>query len=60
VVGREVGVKCYGMQGCCAGGRPGVTLRSCRAILQVSASAKRNKSRSPGQARRSEDAWEVA
>ena len=28
VVGREVGVKCYGMQGCCAGGRPGVTLRS--------------------------------
>ena len=46
MVGREVGVKCYGMEGCFADGRPGVTLRSCRAIIQVSASAKRNKSRS--------------
>jgi len=41
VVGREVGVKCCGMQGCCVGGRPGV--RSCRSMVQVAASTKTNR-----------------
>jgi len=38
VVGKEVGVKCCGMQGCCVGGRLGVT--SCQSIVQVAASTK--------------------
>ena len=44
VVGEEVGVKCGGIQGCCAGGRPGV--RCYRSRVQVAASTK-TKTESP-------------
>jgi len=41
VGGREVGVKCCGMQGCCVGGRTDV--RSCRKIVHTVASTKTNR-----------------
>ena len=41
VGGTELGVKCCGMQQCCAGGRPGV--RSCRSMGQAAASRQTNR-----------------